>query len=927
MGFYKKLFIRISQLPAFNIGLLMCLAFFAFIKSVMLVFADIGSVQLYLTKTGHLSLGVDFILVAVLFSYVGQKTRGLFKYQGYGGFRLMTLLILVLTALIVATAYHIPGVYDGLFIVKYAYFYLINAVFWSLTTRFVPFDRRSLKNVFLMAAEAGGYFCGGLVVYVAPVGAYSLLYYAMALLMILYTGIYLLMQMMPVLPERFSRSSGEAQDFTARRLTRSVLVFSFFTLTAFCLQNAVFYVQLVQTHNGFGILKQTALWWSCFGLAEIFLVLLLARARSFYMLAGALFLMILSVAGMSIALSSAGYVLSFFSFLIFMLVYYLCYSEYMIVLLKTLVLRQDNPSIHQKRVTLIEPVGLMLGGILTAHMLIPAYLACLLAGLSIFLTILLVLITFFYGDVVLKLLKLREWPGSRLMLISHRITDYIRQEMQQASTDEIIYFLRILENAPTKEYYKFILKSLKNPSEAVRLFALKRIFQSQNFLRYHSSVQFVFQTDKSASVQAQALAILIQIAAATDNTALLNKYALYLDDRRLKTGAMIGFLNIGSHEALLAMDGLQKLANSRMASDKLAALQVMAQAPSVGLIRLLMPLLKSVNPAIANEALTVAGLIKHPESLPIILHSLDEVDFQENALTALDRFGIRAYPAIEKSIFDEVTSLVRKRLLILFLARRNDNESHQILLRVLKSGNRKLRNSVIHGMIDSGIFWHDKDKYAFLKTCIMQDAARIRFLNNFIEKYKQAPVSSAQDAFLFLTRAMSEEASAARALIFYELLLLKKSPLFQKAVHVLLSDEYESYPPALGVIQDILPRDLYQTVAEAAKFPFVHKKEIALPAVAKKEAVKDVSDLILNPAFAFPSWITASAVYCLQKMNDKEALPAVKAALNSTDLLVVETAVQALDRLNDDSAETRRLILSLPSATIVKLPLEKLLKI
>ena len=319
-------------------------------------------------------------------------------------------------------------------------------------------------------------------------------------------------------------------------------------------------------------------------------------------------------------------------------------------------------------------------------------------------------------------------------------------------------------------------------------------------------------------------------------------------------------------------------------------------------------------------------MIKHPESLPIILHSLDEVDFQENALKALDRFGIRAYPAIEKSIFDEATSLVRKRLLILFLARRNDNESHQMLLRVLKSGNRKLRNSVIHSMIDSGIFWHGKDKYAFLKTCIMQDAARIQFLNNFIEKYKQAPVSSAQDAFLFLTRAMSEEASAARALIFYELLLLKKSPLFQKAVHVLLSDEYESYPPALGVIQDILPRDLYQTVAEAAKFPFVHKKEIVLPAVAKKEAVKDVSDLILNPAFAFPSWITASAVYCLQKMNDKEALPAVKAALNSTDLLVVETAVQALDRLNDDSAETRRLILSLPSATIVKLPLEKLLK-
>ncbi len=926
MGFYKKFFIRVSQLPAFNIGLLMCLTFFAFLKSVMLVFADIGSVQLYLTKTGHLSIGIDFIFVSVLLSFIGWKTRNLFKYQGYGGFCLITLFIALLTGLVMATAYQWPGVYDCLFVVKYAYFYLINAVFWSLTTRFVPLDRRSLKNLFLISAEAGGYFCGGLFVYVAPVGAYSLLYYAMALLMVLYTGIYLLTQMMPVLPERFSRSSGEAQDFTAKRLTRSVLVFSFFTLTAFCLQNAVFYAYLVETHNGFGILKQMSLWWTYFGLTEVLLVLLLARARSFYVLSGTLFIMILSVAGQGMALLSTSYVLSFLSFLTFALIYYLCYHEYMTILLKPLILRRDNQSIHQKRMILTEPIGFMLGGILMAHLSGSSFLIYLLSGLSALLMILLVFITFFYGDVVLKLLKLREWPDSQLMLTSRRVIDYIRQEMQHASTDEIIYFLRILENAPTKEYYKSVLKSLKHPSEAVRLFALKRIFQSQNFLRYRSSVQFVFNTDKSASVQAQALAVLIQIAAAEDDTALLNKYALYLDDRRLKTGAMIGFLNIGSHEALLAMDGLQKLANSRMISDKLAALQVMAQAPSVGLIRLLMPLLKSVNVVIANEALSVAGLIKHPESLPIILHSLDEVDFQENALTALDRYGIRAYPAIEKSIFDDSASLVRKRLLILFLAQRNDNESQQILLRVLKSGHRKLRNSVLRSMIDSGLFWHGKDKYAFLKTCILQDVERIRFLNHFVEKYKQAPALSAQDAFLFLTRAMSEEASAARKLIFYELLLLKKSPLFQKAVRVLLSDEYESYPPALGVIQDILPRDLYQIIEETAKYPFLHKKEVVLPAVAKKEALQDVSNLILIPKFAFPAWITASALYCLQKMNDKEALPAVKAALNSTDLLVLETAVQALDRLNGDSVETRRILLSLPPTKIIKLPLDKLLK-
>ena len=86
MGFYKKFFIRVSQLPAFNIGLLMCLAFFAFIKSVMLVFADIGSVQLYLTKTGHLSLGLILFWLPFCFLMSGKKQEGFLNIRDTAGF-------------------------------------------------------------------------------------------------------------------------------------------------------------------------------------------------------------------------------------------------------------------------------------------------------------------------------------------------------------------------------------------------------------------------------------------------------------------------------------------------------------------------------------------------------------------------------------------------------------------------------------------------------------------------------------------------------------------------------------------------------------------------------------------------------------------------------------------------------------------------
>ena len=62
------------------------------------------------------------------------------------------------------------------------------------------------------------------------------------------------------------------------------------------------------------------------------------------------------------------------------------------------------------------------------------------------------------------------------------------------------------------------------------------------------------------------------------------------------TNAIFGMINIISRQmdpALLAVDGLQKLVESKRIKDNLLALSIIEWAPSVGLVRLLMRLLKT----------------------------------------------------------------------------------------------------------------------------------------------------------------------------------------------------------------------------------------------------------------------------------------------------------------------------------------------
>ncbi len=925
MSIFKKVFLTASQMPAFHIMLLLSVMALAGMKSVALTFLDVAAVQFFLTHTTQRAIGVDFITIAMLLAGAGWMIRLLQQRRGYGAFIQMSLLLIILMGLIAFVELKVIATYDILFIVKFIYFVVINALFWSVCGRFFPLTVRSLKFIFILASEALGYTVGGIFVYFISVGAYGLLYYSMALFIAVLSGIYVLTRMMPVTKENFVVPTGEAQNFTERKMVRTLLLFSFVTMTTFCIINYVFYTQVAIRYGGKDILRQISLWWSVFGVVEFVLAFSLIRRWFFYLLSGNIFLMTVAVTVVALGIFYQKYELIFAGYLCFSVILYIYYTGFVTSLLKTLLVK-GRYSVNKKRMIVIEPTGFMLGGILVYY--IPSLLtqAYILLVLSFLLFALLVICLHFYSDMLLKALRLREWRGTPLMMASKKAFEYIKNEMPLVSADEVIYFLRVLEVSRHPYYLKTVLKSLRHSSEKVRLFALDKICRTDDLTRYKSAVQFIFETDKSVAVRRQALAVLIQITDMAEDEALLDSYTIYLDDRALRSGAMIGFLRVGGNNALLAMDGLQTMANSARISDKLLALKVMEQAPSYGLIRILMPLLKSPNPQIVKEALLVAGAIKHAESLPIILMSLDEADLHENALVALKQFDMKAYPLIERTLHNSETGAFRQKILILYLTMQKDTESKQILLRALKIGNQKLRKAIIRGMIDTGIFWTHKGKYQLLKKGIMDDVNRIVRLTAFCDKYKQAPLPAAQDAFSFLTRAMVEDINETRELIFYQLLLLNKSKMFQKAVRVLFSGNYTDYPLALSVLQDLMHKDLYTTIERIARLPYEQKKEVIAPKLTIEETVQEISNLLLNPPFHLADWIRAGALYCLRKMENVQGLPAVYAGLKARNPLVLEAAVLALVRLEENTERLNETLLTVPTSSLVSVQLDTIIK-
>ena len=911
MTFLKKAYLRASNIPGFHWGELVCLMLLSFFMGVALCGYDVAAVRLYFEHVPLSVMGYDFIYIAFLFFFVGLQRSLLTRRRGYGIIKILSAVIFLITLILIGIETLNQNLFAHvLFISKYLVFAFFTMALFLIVSRFLPFRREGLKRLFIMGALFLGFMFGGFFPLIFKWGAYSVLYTSFFLLLGCYFSLFILSKIVSVSKELFVTKTGAAKNLSELKLVRTVLLFSFFVLAVKCLSDFLFYQSIAHEFLLLDTWKYLLISWGLLGLFGFLCVVILYRTRYFYMITGGMVLFLLGAFFVSIGSLCQFVYLTITGMILISLSLFLYFEDFILALLR-LLNQGIGQNINKKRWMLIEPAGFMAGALICVHFEYPAWA---LWGFTCLLFLLGFLSLKFYSSLLVSLLSLRVWRGGPLLLLDGPILDYIQRNIVSENKNDAIYFLRVLEVSNRWIYAVWLLKSLKNKNEKVRLYVLEKMSSLYNLSRYEKTIEHIFLRDPSVKVRCRALSLLIQIAYENKGLNGVNAYLPYLDNKKLKVGAMCGFLRTGGAPALLVADGLQELVNSKKVKDNLLALSIIDWAPSIGLMRQLARLLRSTTPIVASKSLLVAAKIDHPECLPLILNSLDDMALRENALVALKSYGVKALPMIERTLNNPETPPIRLKTLILFLSMQPSGEGKQVLLRALQIGNQKLRKTIIQGMIDSGIFWTHPDKYEILFNGIQKDVNRILWLSELMIKYKQVVFPQTSEVFSFLIRAIQEDLKETRETILYQLLLLKDNALYIKAVKLLLLKKKENYDLAMSSLQDMLPKKLFNLVKTALVDTTRDEKALINTDITIESVTKDVLLLLNDPPFVLPDWMKATALYVLRMLECPLALGTVQKYLKSKSPLVLEAAIWAFCKLEKDEEKRHRVLIGLPTS-------------
>ena len=348
------------------------------------------------------------------------------------------------------------------------------------------------------------------------------------------------------------------------------------------------------------------------------------------------------------------------------------------------------------------------------------------------------------------------------------------------------------------------------------------------------------------------------------------------------------------------MDGLQKLVLSRHKSDNLCALDIIDKVPQEGLVRLVMPLLKSPHIEVVRSALLVAGRIGHAQTLSFIFQSLDNPELQEEALQALSLYEKKAFPPLEKMIQSPNVPFSRRKLLVLFLGILPSGEGKQILLRNLYLSDQKMRKEVLAAVLNSKITWVSRSRKKILKKGIIQDVQWWHQLNRQFKICLQVPLPALGDSFSFLRNAFYEMQQDLRELILDQLFLLKPTSLVRKTLDIFKEKPSQKFVSAASILQDLLPRTVYRAVSPVLLSPVVETEEEGILPMDLEQAKHFLEQLVVNPPIPVNRWIVASALYGLQKVGDSHSEIVLEKAFLWPSPVVLEAGLELLNHIETD---------------------------
>ncbi len=884
----KRLLKRLEKIDVKHWRNLILLMLGAFFWGMFLTHLNIASVQLLLQKKGLFDVGFLFICIGVLTSFIGRLTVKLDRRKGYGGVPLSAGLFVVLLALLWMMDSAPKCVGQFLFVYQYVAPVILQVSFWMIAGRFISLRLDSFKFVGIFACEWLGFLYAGCGLLSATETVQELLVWSLCFLGALILIMKGLVFLSPVPGETFVRKSGGVQDNTESKLVSCIFLMTLIFTTCQAWSDALFYHLLSPMTAG----KTLATMWLIKGMLGFILVCLLRHTSYTYhtvigvLTTGVCFILL---GGFSVM----QYTGAFYTFFVLMTTLIQIYWPAFLQLLPRLLSLGNGVRIRWYRDVLYGPLGWVLAGatLLSLNTQMISFSLMVFAGLLLGL---IGLALSFYNKFFIQMCQNRRWCFGPKMLLSQQAVDLLKKGIESKDVDEVIYFYLLMSQTGYAGLTKQLLKGLHHPDSAVRLFCVQRLdkqgLDSQTYPQIHKA----FSTETDQRVRSYLLATLIHRKGEENAGHVFHKFGDYLDDSKLNVGAILGFLQSGGECALLAMDGLQRLSQSKKVSDIFKALEIIEQIPKTGLVRLVLPLLKHPDIEVVKRAIVTAGHIGHTQSLSFILSALDSPELQESALRALKMYDKLMLPPIEKMIGNPNVPFTRRKTLVSFLRYLPSGEGKQILLRQINVADQKLRKEILRAILDSKIVWSARPRKKVLIPSLLQDIQTWHWMNENEQKCAQCPDPVLADSFGFLNRSFMESKNDLRLMILYQLMILYPNDLTNRAIQMILKPQMDYQINGIELLQDLISGSLYQKVYPILMAPWKTPETKGHYALDKKQAYTFLRQLILNPHAPLDRWTIACVLYGLKQVGSKKDLDVLQKVFPYSWQVVQEACLDLL---------------------------------
>lgn len=907
---------KMKRLSPFWWRVLILLTLGVLLKGWIIIGWDVAATSLLIDHNNLHALGANFIGGALLLSLFGVSIWKLDRQKGNAATFLTGVCLLLASSSL--TLWEFTGnktIINFIFILKYVFYFVWTLSFWAISRRFVKEQFTSLKFLSLFCLELFSFSLAGILIITLSLNPMTILISSVFAIIGLMLVFKTLTDMSPVPKDSFIKKTDGMQDVFERPLVLGILALSFFGMLARVLTEGILYEKIAET----GVMPTVVLGlvWALFGALALFMVLVLYHTRYMYttlagmiVFGGSVIYTGIMALGQHSGTVATGY-----------LMLLLCSHFYLNGYLKLLprVLSGGNGPRLKKRIYMMTyPLAFILCGSVCLNLSEKEQAYCLI-GIGAVLIILTFRTAFLYTQVLFRMLEMRLWRQGPILIAYKRLALYLSRLVKQKNPDDVIYALRMLQSANHPLYETTLTDSLTHPLAEVRLYALRKIRKIYRFETLFPRFEKSFKKEDNLTVKQ---ALLTNLILTSDKP---EKYLFYLKDKKLRAGAIMGFLKLGKDFSRPATEALNNLCQSQLIQDNLSALDIISVYPKATWIPFVERMIKHPNQAVVCQALLTAGRLKSPILIPMILRALDDPNLQETALTALKTAQKSVFPPIEKMISSPTTPTLRRKQLILFLGSSESGEGKQILMRMLSIENQKLKKTIVQNILDSGIVWIHPNKKNLLLNNLKRDVERISWLLHLHEVFSTAPTHEAEESFDFFLRAIQEDITDTRELILYQLLLLENNDIFARAIRILLSDSYELYLPAIGMVQDLVSGRLYQKLKPILLLPLAQKRKEPLIGLSVEDAVKELATVLINPPYALNHWIRTTALYALRRLGSPSGIPIAESSLSDTNSVVLEAAIWTLVRLQPDKEKLHQKLLTIPTTRLSELSLDKLL--